>query len=238
MGMWPSPSFYKSMLLWGHNWPLGPYNRFRVRFPRCTLLPSLHSLPWIRTEISSKKACHWQSHVSRGTASKRADEKRNERVQALEVDWVWKGLNERHDKISRGKARTTMRAKFVTAGIEDVGLMVTIITRFRRGSFSIGTLEEGPRGNMAEGYSPIICKKKKKMVLTFSFWWYRGGLRRAIVTYNMLCSLPPTIIAMWKYILGSCWSCLSTIKSVLCPTGACMVNHVCTPALRVPYNAG
>lgn len=55
-----------------------------------------------------------------------------------------------------------MRAKFVTAGIEDVGLMVTIITRFRRGSFSIGTLEEGPRGNMAEGYSPIICKKKKK----------------------------------------------------------------------------
>ncbi|XP_014060071.1 protein lin-28 homolog A isoform X1 [Salmo salar] len=44
-----------------------------------------------------------------------------------------------------------MRAKFVTAGIEDVGLMVTIITRFRRGSFSIGTLEEGPRGNMAEG---------------------------------------------------------------------------------------
>ncbi|XP_036840643.1 protein lin-28 homolog B isoform X3 [Oncorhynchus mykiss] len=39
-----------------------------------------------------------------------------------------------------------MRAKFVTAGIEDVGLMVTIITRFRRGSFSIGTFEQKVRG--------------------------------------------------------------------------------------------
>lgn len=185
MGMWPSPSFYKSMLLWGHNWPLGPYNRFRVRFPRCTLLPSLHSLPWIRTEISSKKACHWQSHVSRGTASKRADEKRNERVQALEVDWVWKGLNERHDKISRGKARTTMRAKFVTAGIEDVGLMVTIITRFRRGSFSIGTLEEGPRGNMAEGYSAIIFYFLR---LLFLLMVLRGSAKDYCYRTYMLCT--------------------------------------------------
>lgn len=57
------------------------------------------------------------------------------------------GKRERHDKnIKRQKARRTMRAKLVTDGIEDVGLMVTTAARFRRGSFSIATWVQRVRG--------------------------------------------------------------------------------------------
>lgn len=57
-------------------------------------------------------------------------------------------------------------------------------------------------------------------------------LRGTIVIYP-ICYVPPTIISMWKYALGSCWSSLSTVKSVFCPTGVCMGNHVCS--LHLPF---
>ena len=73
-----------------------------------------------------------------------------EREISTEVVRVRKGLEgktERHDKnIKRQKARRTMRAKLVTDGIEDVGLMVTTAARFRRGSFSIATWAQRVRG--------------------------------------------------------------------------------------------
>lgn len=43
----------------------------------------------------------------------------------------------------------------------------------------------------------------------------------------------PRLFPYWKYALGSCWSSLSTVKSVFCPTGACMGNHVCS--LHLPF---
>ena len=103
-----------------------------------------------------------------GTASSRANESEGERERegereaererdgerereiSTEVVRVRKGLEgktERHDKnIKRQKARRTMRAKLVTDGIEDVGLMVTTAARFRRGSFSIATWAQRVRG--------------------------------------------------------------------------------------------
>ena len=54
----------------------------------------------------------------------------------------------------------------MTAGIEDVGLMVTITTLLRRGSFSIGTLEQRVRG---ETWPKVILQLFQFFGLTFSF---------------------------------------------------------------------
>lgn len=77
-----------------------------------------------------------------------------------------------------------MRAKFVTAGIEDVGLMVTIITRFRRGSFSIGTFEQKVRGETwPKVILQLFVKKKKKWSLLFGIEGGCDGLLLHITCY-------------------------------------------------------
>lgn len=72
-----------------------------------------------------------------------------------------------------------MRAKFVTDVIEDVGLMVTTTARLRRGSFSIGTLEQRVRG---ETWPKVILQLFLFFGLGFSSNAYRKGLRIGLLS--------------------------------------------------------
>lgn len=102
------------------------------------------------TGTASSRANESEDESERG--SKRGSDRERERGRAVGYrsgvsEEGIEGKRERHDKnIKRQKARRTMRAKLVTDGIEDVGLMVTTAARFRRGSFSIATWAQRVRG--------------------------------------------------------------------------------------------
>lgn len=181
--------FNKGVLLWGHGWPLGP-NRFRVSFLRCTTVPRSVVKLVARKHVIDKVTCLVLAEAQP------VSEWESKRTKWIERGKGWR--REKWQNIKRGKARCTMRAKFVTAGIEDVGLMVTIITRFRRGSFSIGTFEQRVRG---ETWPKVILQLFSIFCAYFFFWWYWGDLRRTIVI-EPICYVPPTIISILKICLG------------------------------------
>lgn len=96
----------------------------------------------------------------------REREKEGEQCRGAESEERIKAKKERHDtNIKRQKARRTMRAKLVTDGIEDVGLMVTTVARFRRGSFSIATWAQRVRG---ETWPKVILQLFSMFCLVFT----------------------------------------------------------------------